>query len=157
MMDIDVLEPLRHSIGSIMNRLVFGKIWNRHDKTWQWLQQLQEEGTKLIGVAGPLNFLPFLRFIPKFRKTLAFLLGGKHKTHKVYQQIIKEKETYLKENPAKICNNFIEAFITERQKKRDDENLQNFYNDQQFYHLLADLFGAGLDTTLTTLRYIRTI
>lgn len=58
---IDVLEPLRHAIGSIMNQLVFGKVWTRDDKTWRWLQDLQEEGTKHIGVAGPLNFLPFLR------------------------------------------------------------------------------------------------
>jgi ecdysteroid 25-hydroxylase CYP306A1 len=58
---LDPLEPLRHSLGSAINEMVFGKSWSREDATWKWLQHLQEEGTKQIGVAGPLNFLPFLR------------------------------------------------------------------------------------------------
>lgn len=151
---LNVLESLRHSIGSIMNQLVFGKVWNNDDKIWKWLQHLQEEGTKLIGVAGPLNFLPFLRFIPKLKKSMHFLLDGKYKTHAIYRDIIKEKELLLKENPDKICDNFIEAFLMEREKRCDNssKDLEEYYNDQQFYHLLADLFGAGLDTTLTTLR-----
>lgn len=57
----DPVDVLRHSVGSVMNRLTFGKVWSRDDATWKWLQDLQEEGTKHIGVAGPLNFLPFLR------------------------------------------------------------------------------------------------
>lgn len=58
---INTLEALRHGLGSIMNQIVFGKTWSKDDETWKWLQHLQEEGTKHIGVAGPLNFLPFLR------------------------------------------------------------------------------------------------
>ena len=44
-----------------MNDIVFGKIYNENDKTWKWLRFLQEDGIKHIGIAGPLNFLPFLR------------------------------------------------------------------------------------------------
>lgn len=58
---IEPLECLRHHVGSVMNQLTFGKSWSMTDRTWQWLQELQEEGTKYIGVSGPLNFLPFLR------------------------------------------------------------------------------------------------
>lgn len=58
-------EPmLRHCVGNVMNSIVFGFSWTPDDKMWHWLQKLQEEGTKHIGVAGPLNFLPFLRFAP---------------------------------------------------------------------------------------------
>lgn len=57
---LDPLEGLRHSLGSVINVIVFGKSWSRDDETWKWLQHLQEEGTKHIGVAGPLNFLSFL-------------------------------------------------------------------------------------------------
>lgn len=60
---IEPLDGLRHHLGSVMNRLTFGKSWSMDDPIWKWLQDLQEEGTKLIGVSGPLNFLPFLRFV----------------------------------------------------------------------------------------------
>lgn len=59
---IDPLETLHHCIGNIMNDLVFGKIYKEDDEMWKWLRHLQEEGVKHIGVAGPLNFLPFLRY-----------------------------------------------------------------------------------------------
>lgn len=58
---IDPLPSLRHSMGSVINCIVFGKCWSKEDKTWEWLQHLQEKGTKYIGIAGPLNFLPFMR------------------------------------------------------------------------------------------------
>lgn len=62
---VDPLDGLRHHLGSVMNRLTFGKSWSMEDPTWKWLQDLQEEGTKLIGVSGPLNFLPILRYLPQ--------------------------------------------------------------------------------------------
>lgn len=45
-----------------MNLLVFGKVYEEDDELWKWLQESQDEGVKLIGVSGPLNFLPFLRY-----------------------------------------------------------------------------------------------
>ncbi|KAJ8917691.1 hypothetical protein NQ315_005138 [Exocentrus adspersus] len=157
---LDPLEPLRHSVGSVMNMLVFGKSWSRDDKVWKWLQHLQEEGTQLIGVAGALNFLPFLRYFPKYKKSMDFLLDGKLKTHKIYQEIIDEQAKYLKNQTLdslddnKNITNLTQAFLMERHKLEHNPGfVQKFYNDQQFYHLLADIFGAGLDTTLTTLRW----
>ncbi|KAG8228704.1 hypothetical protein J437_LFUL008693 [Ladona fulva] len=59
--EIDPLPEILHGMGNLMSDLVFGRTWKRNDPTWRWLQELQEKGTKMIGVAGPLNFLPFLR------------------------------------------------------------------------------------------------
>jgi len=46
-----------------MNSLVFGIVYKENDPTWKWLQDLQELGTKLIGIAGPVNFMRFLRSV----------------------------------------------------------------------------------------------
>ncbi|XP_031352359.1 cytochrome P450 306a1 isoform X2 [Photinus pyralis] len=144
---IDPLAHLQHAIGSVMCQLVFGKTWSRDDPTWLWLQHTQEEGTKAIGVAGPLNFFPFLRYIPRFSKVVRFLLDGKHKTHQLYRELIEQerKNVQADESP----QNVIQAFLREINTTSDKE----YFTFQQFYHLLADIFGAGLDTTLTTLRW----
>jgi hypothetical protein len=42
---------------------VFGVVYKENDPTWKWLQDLQELGTKHIGIAGPVNFMPFLRSV----------------------------------------------------------------------------------------------
>lgn len=60
----------------------------------------------------------------------------------------------MKENPnltSEGPNNLIQAFLMERQKRSLDV-VEKFYNDEQFVHLLADTFGAALDTTLSTMR-----
>lgn len=143
----DPTDELRHSIGSIMNRIVFGRSWSRTDATWKWLQHLQEEGTQLIGVAGPMNFLPFLKIFRYFSDPMKFILEGKHKTHDIYKSIIKDHMVKMNKdrNENEGISNFIEGFILER-SKRTTEEVQKLYSDEQFYHLLADIFGAGLDT-----------
>ncbi|GJQ71364.1 CYP306A1 [Trypoxylus dichotomus] len=153
---LDPGSTLKHNLGSLMNQLVFGKSFGRNEKLWKWLIYLQEEGTKRIGIAGPLNFLPFLRFVPKFKRSMAFLVDGQRETHKIYTKIIEEQAEslrHLRENDENYQpNNVLQAFLLEKEKRIGDVS-EKFYSNAQFLHLLADLFGAGLDTTLTTLRW----
>lgn len=81
-------------------------------------------------------------------------MDGKIKTHKVYQTLIEDRKRVIEANPDQECKNIIDAFLAEREKRiAINDPSKEFYNDQQFYHLLADVFGASLDTTLTTLRW----
>lgn len=146
----DILPVLMHCIGNVVNSLVLGKTWTSEDKTWKWLQHLQEEGTKMIGIAGPLNFLPFLRFLPTFKRTISFLLEGKRKTHELYQELIEEFQE--KGGDGTGGQHMIAAYLAEMEKKATTGGAE-YYTQAQFLHLLADLFGAGLDTTLTTVRW----
>lgn len=77
-----------------------------------------------------------------------FLMEGKQKTHQFYKKLVEEAMVEEHVNGEVGC--MIKAFLKEREK-RDDLSAK-FYGDEQFMHVLADFFGAGLDTTLTTLR-----
>ncbi|XP_072751870.1 cytochrome P450 306a1 isoform X2 [Anoplolepis gracilipes] len=142
---IDPLETLHHCVGNLMNDIVFGKVYKEDDKIWKWLRHLQEEGVKHIGVAGPLNFLPFLRFLPRYGKMKKSLIDGKLKTHEIYQTFIDEHRARLEKT-----DNFLAAF---NDVMSNNANNSEHFTQPQYYHLLADLFGAGTDTTLTTLRW----
>lgn len=76
-----------------------------------------------------------------------FLMDGKLRTHEHYKELIREEEG----RGCEVVDNVIRAFLRER-RKREGSDSARFYCDQQFYHILADFFGAGLDTTLTTVR-----
>ena len=47
----------------MMNQLIFGMRYSREDELWQRLQQLRDEGIKMIGVCGIVNFLPVVRWL----------------------------------------------------------------------------------------------
>jgi len=73
------------------------------------------------------------------------LLDGKWKTHELYQTIIDEHRA----RPLKT-DSFLAAFNDAMTTNADNPG---HFTQPQFYHLLADLFGAGTDTTLTTFRW----
>ncbi|KAI8034586.1 cytochrome P450 306a1 [Drosophila gunungcola] len=225
---------LHHSLGNIINDLVFGVTYKRDDPDWLYLQRLQEEGVKLIGVSGVVNFLPWLRHLPASERNIRFLLEGKAKTHAIYDRIVEACDNRLKvqlklhqeqqelrrqqrrlerelereekaeaeesgregepeekrseEEPLHCVGNPGErpegetegetkgepAGKPEEEPEESDEDeeeeeygprciLEHFlihrdpdsqlYCDDQLRHLLADLFGAGVDTSLATLRW----
>lgn len=43
-------------------------------------------------------------------------------------------------------------FVKEIMKRKDQTNT-HFFNEKQCYFLLSDLFGAGVETTVNTLRW----
>jgi ecdysteroid 25-hydroxylase CYP306A1 len=84
-----------------------------------------------------------------------FLMEGKIKSHEYYHTIILDRMKNRKSVPGDdendLVDNIIDAFLNE--KERLGEGDEGFYSTTQFHHLLADMFGAGLDTTMTTLRW----
>ncbi|KAH8284362.1 hypothetical protein KR018_007905 [Drosophila ironensis] len=192
--EFDPRAGLFHTLGNIINDLVFGVTYQRDDPEWLYLQELQEEGVKLIGVSGMVNFLPWLRHLPANKRNIRFLLEGKAKTHGIYDRIVAACSERLREKLAshkqqqQLRRQERQAEREERRRQKqgrqeqqeeeqdpdldesdEDEEyephciLEHFlinkqaysqlYCDEQLRHLLADLFGAGVDTALATLRW----
>lgn len=147
----NILDPshfLHDSLGSLMFELVFGVKFSKKNPTWNFLKHLQEEGVKYIGISGPVNFLPFLRILPTNRKILKFLLEGKKKTHDIYDEIIQECSHKLDSYPISI----LKLFYIEKMRLRAIKHADlKYFTQEQLKHLLADCYGAGVDTTLTTI------
>jgi hypothetical protein len=46
-----------------------------NDPKWLRVQRLREEGIKELAVAGPINFLPWIRFLmPKLKQTMNWII-----------------------------------------------------------------------------------
>ncbi|XP_064082741.1 cytochrome P450 306a1-like [Macrobrachium nipponense] len=234
---VEISENLLHHVGNTMTELIFGRKYPEDDPIWRWQRYMLDEGSKLIGVAGPLNFLPWLRFLPMYQRLIRFLWDNHHKTHFLYQLLIEAKEKLLlshggmdhnnqdeetqqefqKEDAEKrlrspdvvdlpeqtnqgddfdwksyqgrdigkhfmktletsiniedlkeelekqdrvqkdavvdkdfIPHNVVEAYLKERSERGDDVGTFTY---KQLRHVSGDLFGAGTETTITTLRW----
>ncbi|KAG8228705.1 hypothetical protein J437_LFUL008694 [Ladona fulva] len=120
------------------------------------------------------------RFIPYYRRTIQYLVEGKNQTHELYKEFILEhiakREISLREKTegdVDVCfkeaevrhrsegeerpHDAIDAYLIDanRRDRKGDEptNSRELASDTQVHHVLADLFGAGLDTTMATLRW----
>ncbi|KAL7641282.1 UNVERIFIED_CONTAM: hypothetical protein RMT77_008420 [Armadillidium vulgare] len=152
---VDVKSFLLHIIGNTVNGLIFGIHYEEEDPTWVWLRSLLEEGVKLIGIAGPINFLPWLRFLPSYQKTIRFVVENQKKTHEEYKKIWTEKENKLKEFRGKESveePDLLLQYIKEKEAKIA-EHEEDLFSETQITHVLADMFGAGTETTLSTLQW----
>ena len=48
----------------------------------------------------------------------------------------------------------IEAYLIEMERRRSKDQVPGTFTVNQLYHVLADMFGAGTDTALTTIKWI---
>ncbi|KAK3911093.1 Cytochrome P450 306a1 [Frankliniella fusca] len=157
---VDPHGHLTEAVGNVVNSVVFGRTWAPDDPTWLWLQRIQDEGTKLIGVAGAINFLPFLRLLPQNGRAIRWLKEGQRSQHGLYAELVAEARAALQEatppgedadvDVDDVQDNLLAAWLRESARRPDSP----FYTDRQLHYLLADLFGAALDTTVTTLRWL---
>nr|QRG28707.1 CYP306A1 [Chilo infuscatellus] len=195
---VDLVHMLTNSLGNVVNEIIFGFKFPPDDRTWNWFRQIQEEGCHEMGVAGAVNFLPFVRFIsPSTRNTIQVLVRGQAQTHRLYASIINRRrkmlnlmtpkgaeyplhENLFTEHPegqmkcitySKYAANeehffdpniliatddecILDNFLKEQNRRFESgEESARFMTDEQLLYLLADMFGAGLDTTSVTLSW----
>ena len=66
--EVDPHEILSHVVGNMMNEAIFSRRYDQQDPQWRFLQKLSKEGAERLGALSPVNFLPWLRFVPSCRR-----------------------------------------------------------------------------------------
>lgn len=79
---------------------------------------------------------------------MKLIVDGQAKTHDIYRQIA---QYHQQSSEANDC--LLKAYLQEVQKRKSENQDLGTFDEVQINYLLADLYGAGVDTTLTTLRW----
>ncbi|KAK3593222.1 hypothetical protein CHS0354_002756 [Potamilus streckersoni] len=150
---INLKVLLRMCVSNVMCGIVFGRRFSHDDKQFLEVVANISEDAKHLGNASILmNCFPFLQYLP------GDLLGTKTITenNQVLQNFLEElyqsHESTLDES---YPRDFMDLYLIEM--KRNSTLLtkeENTYSEAQLKALVADLFGAGTETTSTTLLWV---
>ncbi|XP_063917073.1 cytochrome P450 306a1-like [Zophobas morio] len=145
---LDSSEALVHYVCSIAGTLLLGKLFSRDDESRKTLIHNLDTILHEAKLGGALNYLPFLRFLPKYKKSLVAFRETMDKVRKNLAMYINECEkTFSNEDSS---TNFIEAFLLQRSRGGPPE----IYNVDQLIYLVFDVFLGSTETTISLLKWI---
>uniref|UniRef100_A0A3P9CIH4 Cytochrome P450, family 2, subfamily P, polypeptide 6 n=1 Tax=Maylandia zebra TaxID=106582 RepID=A0A3P9CIH4_9CICH len=141
---------INNAVSNIICCLVFG---NRFDYTDKEFQSILQKFNKIMHLQGSLsvqmyNTMPWLmKWIPGSHKEILFLV----------QQLIEFVKVKVNEHKENIDpsspRDYIDAFLIEMGEVSKKENKESGFDLQNLCFCALDLFGAGTETTTTTLHW----
>ncbi|XP_063916934.1 cytochrome P450 2J3-like [Zophobas morio] len=147
---LDPSKLVTHFVGGLACVLLLGKPFSLEDTTVTDLARNLDDVVKTIAFGGPLNFLPFLRFLPQFRRTLATLKDAVHKVRQVQTKLVNECEKSMHDDNKDSVPSLVEAFLLQMSK----DSPKDIYNLDQLHYLIFDVFIAFTETTTTSLLWV---
>nr|DBA19481.1 TPA: hypothetical protein GDO54_015314 [Pyxicephalus adspersus] len=143
----DTNITMNSAVSNVICSIIFGKRFEYDDPLFKKLIQILAENAKLVGTPKVLMFNCFPR--------ISTLLGV-HK--KVMQNIDKLSEFVLKhikvqkqDFDTNAISGYIDAYLMKQEK--ESSKVENYFDDENLVYCVLDLFGAGTETTSTTLRW----
>ncbi|KAM4042289.1 cytochrome P450 2K4-like [Anomaloglossus baeobatrachus] len=139
---------LNAAVANIIVAILLSKRFDYEDPTLLRLMGLVNENIRLLGS-------PWVRLYNSF-PSIMDLLPGAHNTIfenlKEFQSFI--RATFTKQKKELDVNdqrNLVDAFLAKQQEGKQEST--QYYHNENLTVLVGDLFGAGMETTSTTLRW----
>ncbi|CAG5115332.1 unnamed protein product [Candidula unifasciata] len=143
--DIEVFTSI--SISNIICSILLGQRFDYEDKTFQDLIHKSRDLVSEQEAVSLINFFPWLNFLPgdlfkakKLRVSYVSLIN-------MFSDVLNEKKHFSDSNDV---SNFIYAYINKRNQKIQS-GISTSLDDQNLVKTMCDLFGAGTETTSTTI------
>ncbi|XP_062612895.1 cytochrome P450 2C15-like [Saccostrea cucullata] len=141
----DIQSILNTSVSNVICSLLFGKRFHYKDAQFTKLIRLLNEIVSTANASSIEFIFPWLRHLQ-----LSDFRTRMEKTNEVTSFINEMIEDHRNNFDENNINDYIDAFLLE-QKQRDNEI--NTFSDEQLVVSVRDFFGAGTETTSTTLRW----
>ncbi|XP_038051667.1 cytochrome P450 2J6-like [Patiria miniata] len=145
----DPKHALGNAVSNIISMVVFGKRFQYTDPAFKRLLQVLNDVFVQAGAGSVFEFSPVfnkLTMLPYLRTYVASLKNF----YGHINQLLKE---HSKEKTANHHEDLVDIFLSER-KIKEQQGVENAaLRPENLQHIVADLFGAGSETTATTLQW----
>ncbi|XP_015272789.1 PREDICTED: cytochrome P450 2K4-like [Gekko japonicus] len=137
------------AVANIIASILLGKRYEFEDPTFIRLLNLVNEEIRVLGSPSVLlyNMFPALGFLSGGRKTV---LKNSKELRDFIQATFVE---HLKELDVNDQRSFIDAFLIQQQEEKNKNQSNGFFHNENLKAVVSNLFGAGMETTSTTLRW----
>uniref|UniRef100_L7MZY8 Cytochrome P450 family 2 subfamily B member 6 n=3 Tax=Anolis carolinensis TaxID=28377 RepID=L7MZY8_ANOCA len=136
------------AVANIIVSILLGRRYEYEDPTFQRLLKLFSDNIRLFGTPSVLfyNMFPALGFLSGGRKTVL------DNREELFAFIKATFMKHLKELDENDQRSFIDTFLI-RQQEEKNNNVNEYFHNENLQSLVGNLFGAGMETTSTTLRW----
>nr|XP_020502834.1 LOW QUALITY PROTEIN: cytochrome P450 2K1-like [Labrus bergylta] len=145
----DTSHPTNYATSNVISAIVYGSRFEYDDPRFTNMVQTANETIRFVGSAqiGLYNMFPRLLCWIKNRK---LVMRNTARLVKNVKEIVKSLTETL--NP-QLCRGFVDCFLIRKQKEEDTGVVDTHFNEKNLVFSITNLFGAGTDTTATTLRW----
>ncbi|XP_033643980.1 cytochrome P450 2J6-like isoform X1 [Asterias rubens] len=147
---INPSHMIENAVSNIICSVVFGRRFEYTDKRFQRLLSILNEMFELIGAGGVIQFVPIfakMQFLPIVKKTISINL----RLDEILSQLCYTRDTEDGGND-EDPRDFAGAFLKEMNRKKQ-QGVPTYLTPVTMHHTFGELFGAGTETTSTTLRW----
>ncbi|CAH1775272.1 unnamed protein product [Owenia fusiformis] len=146
----DMWNIIGKAVANIICLLVFGERVTYDNEDIQLYLEYLNKNVEHIGASSVLNYFPFLKYIPgdpfKFKEALE---NDEPLTEFLERTIAEHKKTH---SPVNI-KDFLDAYLKEMAAQEKINPGKHGFTDDQLLEVISDLFAAGTDTMINTLRW----
>ena len=144
---IDPCRCICYAVSNILCSVVFGKRFDYSDEEFRRTIRLLDETFELAGSGGLKLFLPIL----------AHFQSKKHAQHlrKQLQYFIRNiVNDHRKRYDSGKVSDYVDVYLAELENAMNNNTIdEDFTTDMSMYQTIVQLFTAGSETTVTTLRW----
>ncbi|XP_043945730.1 cytochrome P450 2K1-like [Protopterus annectens] len=139
---------MNSALANIICSIIFGHRFEYDDSTFIQFLKIINESVRLSGsfIIRLYNAFPFLGFLPGALKQI---IKNREDFNREIKKIFAEFKSTL--NPSDI-RGFTDAFLVKQEAERA-KNEATYFDDENMLYSTTNLFGAGTETTSTTLRW----
>ncbi|KAM7386908.1 hypothetical protein PAMA_009503 [Pampus argenteus] len=145
----DLTCPVNYATSNIISSIVYGNRFEYDDPRFMNMVKRANEIIRITGSA-PIQLYNMFPRLVSWIKNRQLLLNNVEMNVRDIKDLIKNLKETL--NPH-ICRGLVDCFLIRKQKDEESRVLNTQYHDNNLIFIVTNLFGAGTDTTATTLRW----